>query len=815
MWDIRVLSAGMADREWARDRLWLRVLVVAGLLLFFVLAADTARQKSPTNDEPTHLARAIAIWQTGDLRLQYEHTPLSHRMIGLMLLGEPTIPRIEQLPGWEAGDRPVLAEALFWGSRLDVERVVFLGRLGTIWLALLGGAVALCWTMMAVRDLLGRGTRTNTDERGRLPLAWLREGGGFPVLTVATLFAFSPNFLASAALATTDMAAAVTYLASLFCWWCYWQRPSRSRWLAAGICLGLALAAKLTGALLVPLLLILALFWRTEGGRRPWLIWAGLLPIAGFVVWAIYGFEWGIFPGTTLPIFASTYWQSWLDVLRHVDGGHLAYFLGDVSSAGWWLYFPVTFLIKTPVPTLILAGLVTIWAIAYRGRGYREKPHRHEGTEVGMIMFCGLGAAVVFVAAVISRLNIGYRHILPVLPLLWLTIAVVVVPWLAARRDGRWLLAVALGWLVFGGLRQHPHHLAYFNELVGGSAQGYRYLSDSNLDWGQDLRLLADYAHDYQAQTDVALFYAYGGAADPAYYGLNTPSLSGPDGFGLPTFAPANPASGRYALSAGQWQGLLPEGDLFDWFRRRKASESLGYSILVYEIEQQANGEWIAHCQAPGPLLTAAEAERLVDRSSLRHVGFDCRQSWVFPGENRPGWYILPLDESADWFINGAGQALVEVVYRHRPTAAAPGYVVYYHAADSDTASLIPAEGTEMVEVDGATAELPVTVGPSLSLHGYRQMEEEWWTLWEVQGASGEPLSLLAHLYHDGASGPVVADGLGYTADQWQAGDRFIQRHVFGATAEGQYLETGVYNYLTQESAGPRVRLWSDSSYSK
>lgn len=797
--------------EQARDKLTWQILVAAALLLFFALAADTARQKSPTNDEPTHLARAIAIWQTGDLRLQYEHTPLSHRLMGLLLLGEPTIPAIEQLPGWESANRPAATAALFWQSGLNVERVLFLGRLAIIYLALVGGAIAARWTVAASRLAEAR---TSAKERQRF-----RGITRLPLLTLLVLFAFSPNFLASAALATTDMAAAVTYLASLFSWWHYWQRPSGQRWLLAGLCLGLALAAKLTGALLVPLLLLLGFLYRgfyrglyRGEGRRPLLLWLGLLPVAGFVVWAIYGFEWGPLPGTNLPVLAPTYWQSWLDVLRHVDGGHPAYFLGDISSEGWWLYFPVTFLIKTPVPTLLLVLFALLWGIGplrhlWQAKAQSHLPMAQKDPKASLVLFTALGAAVVFVAAVISRLNIGYRHILPLLPLLWVMIAVIVAPWLAARRSGRWLLALALGWVVFSGLRQHPHHLAYFNELVGGSAQGYRYLSDSNLDWGQDLRLLADYAQAYQRETGEELYYAYGAVADPAYYGLNMPSLSGSDGLGLPGFAPANPTPGRYAISVGQWQGLLPEGDLYDWFRKQEVSETLGYSILVYEVGQQAEGEWIAHCNAPAPLLTPAAAEQLVDRSGLRHVGFDCRQSWVFPGENAPGWYILPLDETATWFMEEAGQTLVELVYRHRPTAAAPGFAVYYYPATEAAATIFPAAEAADVLVEETTAALPIAVGPYLSLQRYRQAEGEWWLLWAVQSATSEPLSLLAHLYQQESTAPLVADGLGYTAEQWQAGDHFIQRHLFVEAAEGQYLQTGVYNYLTQEPAGPLVRL--------
>ena len=98
---------------------------------------------------------------------------------------------------------------------------------------------------------------------------------------------------------------------------------------------------------------------------------------------------------------------------------------------------------------------------------------------------------------------------------------------------------------------QHPHYLAYFNELAGGSTRGYRYLADSNLDWGQDLKLLANFID--QASHDV--YYSYFGAAVPARYGIDRPSLAARQDEPL-NFAPANPAPGLYALSVSHLQGM-------------------------------------------------------------------------------------------------------------------------------------------------------------------------------------------------------------------------------------------------------------------
>lgn len=736
-----------------------RLIVVLALLFFFILGLETALAKSPINDEPVHLMRGVALRQAGDLSLQFEHTPLSHRLIGALLATEPGLPALSKLQSRPSGDRLVIAGEFLWQTGIDVDRVLFLSRLPILWSGLLLGAALALWTKAAVRSA-GVGTDS-----------W-RETAALAI--VMTLYATSANLLASAALATTDFVATVTYFSTVCAWWFYRQRPSRWRWLLTGILLGLALAAKLTGVLLVPLLVILAYVYPPRRPRwRPGATTLALLPVAAVVLWTVYAFQVGSWRGWYVP--APAYWDSWTSVLSHVAGGHQAYFLGRLSTQGWWLYFPVTFLIKTPVVVLVLLAASAL-VIARRRPAWP------------VAAFTLLPALALVAVAAYSRLNIGYRHILPAVPFLFVFIGVAVsIIW--SRRAARWALGAGMVWLVAAALFQHPHHLAYFNELIGGSAQGYRYLGDSNLDWGQDLKALARYS----AGMGDDLFISYYGTGVPGYYGLHQTPLAGPAGTGAPDFHPANPAPGRYAISAAHWQGLLPEADLFDWFRRQEPVDTIGYSILVYGVAAAQPGEWIAQCLAPGPLLSPGEAENLVGQPNPRHLVFDCETGWVFPNDGRPGWYVLPVREEGWWFEGWPGDKPVPV-YRHTANQFSPAYEIFYWPGQEAPPTAL-----------GLPATDPLAAGPA-ELMGYGSGESEWLTLWRVVTATAEPLSVQAHLFvNDGDPAPLVADGLGFASEQWQPGDWFVQRHAFGSP--GEVLETGLYNYLTLQPAGPTIRL--------
>ena len=763
-------------RSWAyirRSAPLQRWVPIACLLVFFALALGTALSKAPTVDEPVHLLRGRTLWQIRELSLQDQHPPLSHWLIGSLLFTDPDMPDVTRLESWPTHDRPAIAHEFLWQSGLDVGRVILLARFPIILVALLLGAMLARWA----RELSGRDAQN----------------------VVLLLFAFSPNLVAFASLATTDISTCATYVAAVFSWWRYWRRPCRERWFWAAVCLGLALSAKLTALLLLPLTLILCYsqWQRSRPWWRPGMIWLSILPITGLVLWALYGFEFRPADGLSFPLPAATYLDNVLRLQDHITGGHRAYLLGKLSQHGWWHYFGVALLIKTPLPTLLLTVAAAIGCLR-QGNGQKE-------------VFLWLPAAALFTVASYTRLNIGYRHILPVLPFLLVWGASVAPAWLRTNAT-RGMLVLLVIWYLIGTLRQHPHHVAYFNELIGRPGRAYRYLGDSNLDWGQDIKLLADYVS--QHQTDV-VHVAYFGSADLSYYGLDQLSLLDEDGAAT-GLAAANPAAGLYAISASHLQGVsLAEPDLFDWFRHQEPIDQVGRSILVYDVPEQAPGRWIAHCLDPAPLLDQTAASHLVGQTDLRHLYFNCRSSWVFAQGGQPGWYLLPQAKDI-WPLLGLVSEESPTSYSHSATVSAPSFEIHYWPGGRASSELALATTASHITLqDGSRVQPPIALGDTAQLVGYRSEELAWWTVWQVLKPASEPLSVAAHLFV-GESSPIVADGLGFTSDQWNTDDLLIQLHSFPSSTGAEFLETGLYNYLTGErlmvtggdSRGDRVRLF-------
>jgi hypothetical protein len=100
-----------------------------------------------------------------------------------------------------------------------------------------------------------------------------------------------------------------------------------------------------------------------------------------------------------------------------------------------------------------------------------------------------------------------------------------------------------------------------------------------------------------------------------------------------------------YAISASNLQGvLLDDPDVFDWFRRRQPTAKVGYSIFIYDVVDQLEGQWAAVCYAPVPALEADQIREALGNPDLRLVYFDCRSSWVWPAGAALGWYVVPDD---------------------------------------------------------------------------------------------------------------------------------------------------------------------------
>jgi hypothetical protein len=757
--------AGEGNVRWQPSKRFSLLFSVAGLLIFFALALEAGIAKAPTADEGMHLLRGQVLRQSDELGLQGQHTPLSHWLIGTFFFIEPTLPDVQSLQSWAILEPELLVREFLWQSGADVTRILLLGRLPIIFVGMLIGAMLAHWARL----------RT----------------GAFGLIIAVTLFAFSPNLLASTALATTDLVATATFLAALLALWHFWQQPSFWRWLLAALTLGLAISAKLTGLVILPITLLLSyLEMRDRPWWRPGLVWVSMLPIAGLVLWAAYGFEIGRVTGLPIPVPAATFVNNFVEVQQHIDRGHFAYLLGERSNEGWWHYFGVAFLIKTPAITLLLL-LVALIYLSLRRR-WRQT------------VYFWLPAVVLFVVASYSRLNIGFRHILSIAPLIWLLIAETTPFW----RQRYWLMSILFLALIIyavSGFRQRPNFISYFNEFVGGPAQGYRYLGDSNVDWGQDLKLLANYA---QSVDGDRLYVSYFGPSDPAYYGLDEPPLF--DENGNPVgFAPANPAAGHYAISVNHLQGTTEiEPDLFDWFRRSEPVGNLGHSILLFDVPDQLDGKWIGHCLDPLPLLDEESAVQFVGSEKVRHVYFDCRSTWVIPAGDEAGWYILPQDLNPNSISPDLSENL-SLMYSN-----SPDYDIYFWPGPDGVIERIIERAGLTTSADGQPVTPPLAVEGIARFLGGLVSDSTWGSIWQAVGLTERPVSVLLHLNAPDQP-PSIADGLGYQGVQWHPGDIIIQYHNF-YDFPGQFLETGLYDYVTGErlplgEAGDTVRIYGPS----
>jgi hypothetical protein len=298
-----------------------------------------------------------------------------------------------------------------------------------------------------------------------------------------------------------------------------------------------------------------------------------------------------------------------------------AYLMGEYSGTGWRSFFPIAFLVKTPLATqaLLVAALVAL------ARRKARPPDR--------ALFAGLAVFVVLYATnlISSNLNIGHRHLLPLYPLLFV-LAGGAAAW-ATHRVGQWLIAGALVWLLAANLYIYPDYLAYFNEAAGGPRNGHKWLADSSLDWGQELIRLADYCRKYPGE-DVKL--AYFGSAPPRSY-LECTSLQSHH-----PFEPrAQLTPGIYAIGATQLVGVyFPYVHDSSWplpgrpvVREPEAIDGPQQIRRLVALQRQGGNE--AQAQKIRDSLLQLRTWLLMNQ--LRHRAPDARPGWAM--------FVYHLDE--------------------------------------------------------------------------------------------------------------------------------------------------------------------------
>ena len=548
--------------------------LIAGLLLAIMAGAQigSAVQESPTNDEPVHLTAGYVYLTTGEYSMDLSHPPLGRMLAALPLLALP----LKHIPAEKAWPE---FKTLVWGNQIPADTILLRARLVIIALTFLFGAW-LGW--------------------------WTRRHFGWPVALLAlAFFAFDPTFIAHGHYVTTDLIASLGIFLTCTLWADFLLKPGWKSLAAAALGLGFALASKYSALFLLLVLPLLygAAWWRNRG--RPFFTWYGA--IATFVVMSAgasllvvlsYAPEVSTLilsprsgkvrkPLPTPPAAPETasdeipaavgpdtgllsfgYFRGLRELLQLDSEGYPSYLLGHFRRQGWWEYFPIAFLVKTPTGVLVacVIAVLSLW------HGRRHPP------PVLLSLCLALPPMVYFALAMRSSINIGVRHILPIYPFLYVLLAFVLIDYgpFLLRGAWRWTIVVLIVLISAESLSVYPHYLAFFNWTSGGPVNGSRYLLDSNIDWGQDLKNLAIFVEDHHmTPLCTALF----GAAPASYYGIIARDLNQT---GMPEGVENLPCV--VAVSVNVLRGLYNAPTKFAPLPQRRPVARVGYSVYIYDL---------------------------------------------------------------------------------------------------------------------------------------------------------------------------------------------------------------------------------------
>ncbi len=537
-------------------RTWL--LVAAALALYYVMAVSVSPRVGVTADEVVHLTGGYSYWKFNDYRLHPENGTLPMRAATLPLLAmDLKFPALEANADWQRSQVNTLGDQFFFGLGNPLDRMLLAGRaviaffgVFTVWLTwrwargLFGataGWIALalavfCPAMLAHGGLITSDMAATACMLGALTLAWRLLHRVTPLRLAGTALACGLTFLSKmsgvlivpllGALWAIRMwrGAPLVVKIGRVHWW-------RGRWRIALASLAV-LASVGAGSLVV--------LWAGYGFRFDGLERARAAGDSYFFSWDVI-LDRAPVPrpvDTSLdqllpsqrPVGETgmTHLVGWMREHRVLPEAYLfgfahtykfaryrpAFFLGEYRTTGWRTFFPIAFVLKTPLPALLLgaAGVAALWLLPRSRRAPNVRRHWAYRAAPLLVFF-----VVYWIMAIRMNLNIGHRHILPTYPVFYV-FASAAACWLVAgpRRLIGAALALAVAAHSADSVAVRPFYLSYFQPLVGGVDRGYRYIVDSSYDWGQGLPDLEIWLERKRARGDTApVFLTYFGADSP------------------------------------------------------------------------------------------------------------------------------------------------------------------------------------------------------------------------------------------------------------------------------------------------------------
>lgn len=577
------------------------LLFVMGALMFFSVKGD-----SMIIDEDAHIPAGYSYISYGDYRLNPEHPPLVKDLAGLAVkIGGFKFPHeywLSNANGAAINNQWQVGWNFIYETGNDADALLMWAKVPMILLSLLFGFFVYKWA----NELYGK-------KAGILALI---------------LYVFNANIIAHSRFVTTDLGISFAFFVNMYFVYRYLKKPNWKTLLLAGLTFGIVLVTKFSAAVLVPTYAIIWLMLAVRKGKEEKKLFLekiedkslGKRLLSGFVSFAVIGiigvtFMWlfyiphtinmpaqvqkdliaesGVGPFTE-PLqalagnSATKPLAQWLlgftMVTAHVEGGHDAFLLGETSNQGWWYYYPVTIALKTQIAIFVLLLLMVLY--------WKKLKKKDWFTET----YFWVLPAVLLLMGMQGKINLGIRYMLPIYAFAFVSLSKLAIDfdvkalWVSVKKGFSdmgekgstfvitGVVLVSMIWYVLSGILAYPFYLSYFNEFVGGYKNGYHYLTDSNVDWGQDIKRLKTWTEENNVNKIYVDVFP---GSMPAKYYLGDKMIEWHVQNGRP--------KGYFAVSATFYQNSrlkknANSGMDYAWLDNIEPVENIGGSILIYDL---------------------------------------------------------------------------------------------------------------------------------------------------------------------------------------------------------------------------------------
>ncbi len=581
-----------------------KIFAASLLAIMFVLMFGSSWNDSATFDEVAHIPAGYSYLTQKDMRLNPEHPPLVKDLAAIPLLflnlNFPT-----NIPAWTESIESRqwdMGKAFLYEAGNNPDQILRFSRFPIMLLALLFG-----W-------LLFRWVAKNYDNK--------------TALLTLFFYAMSPTVIAHSRYVTTDLGASLGFFIALTSFFYFLKQPNKRNIIISSLLLGVAFLLKFSTVILGPIFIVLGILWvflenfdNKRAILKESLKMIGKIALIGIIallvveifyayhVWnfpaeqqvadikAILNSKGGLLAVGPLSWMARNralqpigeYFYGVISVTQREAGGNSAYFMGTVYSKATPWYFPALYLFKESLIFHILT-IIALWFSLKNIIRAKEKSWRaaigwmkNNFIITGSVVFI----AVYLIQAITGNLNIGVRHILPTLPFIYFLVARQIVRWVNVPRVRYYLVSILLLIMAAVTILTFPYYLSFFNILGGGTNNGYKIATDSNYDWGQDMKRLRDWMTENNVPPPgekIALHY-FGGGSGKYYFGDKYEDWWSSKG--------QPPAGTWFAISANAREGSVATpvrgfvknpGDDYWWLAGKTPVDRAGSSIFIYKF---------------------------------------------------------------------------------------------------------------------------------------------------------------------------------------------------------------------------------------